>query len=295
MEHFMSSQPENTGLSLDRRSGGTCTNTTEIGILGTLRSKIEGSEVVLPGTKLRSILAILAYRTGETVASDVLVEELGLDRTSTNAANALQAHVSRLRRWLCTHNSAPDLLETTNSGYRLNLARPQVDAHLFVDQAEQALALAPAAPSVVATMLEDALKLWRGDAFLDVIDGPLVAAIADELKFLRATAREVLLEAWLALGNDHQVVVKARAYVGDDPLNERLWESQIIALRRLGRHAQAVDCFNRARKTLRDELGIQPGDGMRAAVGHEIPAPTRNGAFGERSAPMPSRIDARIA
>ena len=155
-------------------------NTTEIGILGTLRSKIEGNEVVLPGTKLRTIMAILAFRAGDTVASDVLVEELGLDRTSTNAANALQAHVSRLRRWLCTHNSAPNLLETTNSGYRLNLDRSQVDAHLFVDQAEQAIALAPAAPSVVATMLEDALKLWRGDAMLDVIDGPLAATIADE-------------------------------------------------------------------------------------------------------------------
>ena len=113
-------------------------NTTEIGILGPLRSKIEGNEVVLPGTKLRSIMAILAFRAGETVISDVLVEELGLDQSSTNAANTLQAHVSRLRRWLCMHNSAPNLLETTNSGYRLNLDRTQVDAHLFVDQAEQA-------------------------------------------------------------------------------------------------------------------------------------------------------------
>src|SRR5262245_33434159 len=206
-------------------------NTTEIGILGPLRSKIEGNEVVLPGAKLRSIMAILAYRAGDTVASDVLVEELGLDQTSTNAANALQAHVSRLRRWLCMHNSAPNLLETTNSGYRLNLDRTQVDAHLFVGNAEQALALTPAAPSVVATMLEDALRLWRGDALLDVIDSPLVAAIADELRFLRATAREVLLTAWLALGNDHKVIVNARTFVADDPLNERLWESQIISLR----------------------------------------------------------------
>jgi DNA-binding winged helix-turn-helix (wHTH) protein len=113
-------------------------NTTEIGILGPLRSKIEGNEVVLPGTKLRSIMAILAFRAGETVISDVLVEELGLDQSSTNAANTLQARVSRLRRWLCMHNSAPNLLETTNSGYRLNLDRTQVDAHLFVDQAEKA-------------------------------------------------------------------------------------------------------------------------------------------------------------
>jgi DNA-binding SARP family transcriptional activator len=270
-------------------------NTTEIGILGTLRSKIEGNEVVLPGTKLRTIMAILAFRAGDTVASDVLVEELGLDRTSTNAANALQAHVSRLRRWLCTHNSAPNLLETTNSGYRLNLDRSQVDAHLFVDQAEQAIALAPAAPSVVATMLEDALKLWRGDAMLDVIDGPLAATIADELKFLRATAREVLLEAWLTLGHDHKVIVNARAYAAQDPLNERLWESQIIALRRLGRHAQAVDCYNRARKTLRDELGIQPGGRLRAAVGDEVRPAKREPGFGRASAPTSDRMGARIA
>ena len=270
-------------------------NTTEIGILGPLRSTIAGSEVVLPGTKLRSILAVLAFRTGDAVAGDVLVEELGLDRTSTNAAKAQQAHMSRLRRWLCTYNCAPDLLETTNSGYRLNLDRSQVDAHLFVDQAEQALALAPAAPSVVARMLEDALKLWRGDALVDVIDGPLVAAIAEELKFLRATAREVLLEAWLELGNYHKVIVNARAYVADDPLNERLWESQIVSLRKLGRHAQAVDCYNRARKVLSDELGVQPGDRLRAAVGEQAQPVKRDCAFGGNGAPRTNRIDARIA
>jgi SARP family transcriptional regulator, regulator of embCAB operon len=139
------------------------------------------------------------------------------------------------------------------------------------------------------------LKLWRGDALVDVIDGPLVTAIAEELKFLRATAREVLLEAWLALGNYHKVIVNARAYVADDPLNERLWESQIISLRKLGRHAQAVDCYNRARKTLRDELGVQPGDRLRAAVGHEVQPAKPDRVFGEKIAGRPSRSDARIA
>src|SRR5215813_598411 len=98
-------------------------NTTEIGILGPLRLKIDGNEVMLPGTKLRSILAILALRTGTAVARDVFTEELGLAGTTTNAANALHAHVSRLRRWLCTHNATPDIIETTNCGYRLNLGR----------------------------------------------------------------------------------------------------------------------------------------------------------------------------
>jgi hypothetical protein len=46
--------------------------------------------------------------------------------------------------------------------------------------------------------------------------------LRDELQWLRAAAREVLLEAWLTLGNDHKVIVNARAYVADDPLNERL-------------------------------------------------------------------------
>ena len=103
----------------------------------------------------------------------------------------------------------------------------------------------------------------------DVIDGPLVAAIADELRWRRAAARELLLEAWLALGNEHKVIVNARTFIADDPLNERLWESQIIALRKLGRHAQALDCFNRVRKILRDELGIQPGERLCSAVGFE--------------------------
>jgi DNA-binding SARP family transcriptional activator len=155
--------------------------------------------------------------------------------------------------------------ELDNSGYRLNLDQDAVDAHRFVSLVERALNLAPGAPSVVATILEDALSLWRGDALLDALEGPLVATAADELHQWRTAARETLIDAWLSLDDNQKVVLNARKFIAEDPLNESMRARHIIALQRMGRHAEAVDAYNSAERVLSQELGIKPGTELRAA------------------------------
>ncbi|WNV85268.1 BTAD domain-containing putative transcriptional regulator [Umezawaea sp. Da 62-37] len=238
----------------------------DIGILGPLRSRFENIEVTLSGAKLRSILALLALRTNGEVRRDELIEELDLIRTTGDAINALHAHVARLRRWLLRHGGKPDLLETVNSGYRLNLDRNSVDAHRFVDLVERALNLAPGTPSVVATILEDALLLWRGDALLDALDGPLVAAAADELHRWRAAARETLIDAWISLDHNQKVILNARKFISEDPLNESMRARHVVALRRMDRYAEAVEAYRSAERVLNTELGVGPGPELRAAA-----------------------------
>jgi DNA-binding SARP family transcriptional activator len=238
----------------------------QIGVLGPLQPRFGNAEASLSGDKLRTILAILAFRADRQVRRDELIEELDLMRTTGDAVNALHAHVARLRRWLQRHGCRPNLLETVNSGYRLNLGRTAVDAHRFVDLTQRAVNLAPATPSVVATMLEDALSLWRGDALPDVLDGPLVAAAADELHQWRAAARATLIDAWLALENNQKLVLNARRFIAEDPLNESIRTRYIVALRRMGRHAEAREAYKSAEQVLRGELGIRPGAELRAAM-----------------------------
>ncbi|WP_406405231.1 winged helix-turn-helix domain-containing protein [Streptomyces sp. NBC_00879] len=237
----------------------------EIGVLGPLRVELRSAEAVLSGAKLRSILAVLALRADCEVRRDELIEELDLMRTTGDAINAVHAHVARLRRWLQRHGGNADLLETVNSGYRLNLDRDAVDAHRFVSLVERALSLAPGVPSVVATILEDALSLWRGDALFDALEGPLVATAADELHQWRAAARETLIDAWLSLDCNQKVVLNARKFIGEDPLNEPMRARHIVALQRMGRHAEAVEAYNSAERVLGQELGIKPGTELRAA------------------------------
>ncbi len=238
----------------------------DIGILGPLQLRFGKVEAVLNGAKLRSILAVLAFRADGEVRRDELIDELDLIRTTGDAVNALHAHIARLRRWLLLHGGKSDLLVTANSGYRLTVDRKAVDAHRFVDQVGHALNLVPGTPSVVATMLEDALSLWRGDALLDALDGPLAAAAAAELHQLRSAARETLLEAWISLGHDQKVILNARKFIAEDPLNEPIRTRHIIALRRMGRYAEAVESYKSAERVLNEELGVEPGRELRAAA-----------------------------
>lgn len=249
-------------------------------ILGPIQPVIDDAEVVLSGRKLRCILALLAIRTGDEVRRDELIEELNLLNSSTNAVNTLHAHMTRLRRWL--HGHAGDtsaLLESTPSGYRLLLGRSAIDAHRFVQHVEHATKLFPRAPSIVAAILEEALGLWRGDALLDVTDGPLAAAAADELHQTRSAAREMLLDVWATLGHDHRVIMSARRFIADDPLNERLRAQLIIALRHVGRHAEAAEAYRTSRHVLRTELGVPPSEELSAAYSSMLDrlSPLRSG------------------
>jgi len=246
-----------------------------IGILGPLRIGFANNEPILSGAKLRSILAICAYRAGEEVRRDELIEELDLARTTGDAVNALHAHVVRLRRWLSQHGGQSGLLETVNSGYRLCIDRADVDAHQFVDLVRKALNLAPGTPSVVAAILEEALALWRGDALQDTVDGPLAAAAADELRQWRLVARETLIDAWLALGQDQKVALSARRFIADDPLNESIRTRHVVALRRMGRYSEAVEWYKTAERTLHQELGVAPGHELRAAAAGIAGPPAR--------------------
>ncbi|MGK8520165.1 AfsR/SARP family transcriptional regulator [Nocardia asteroides] len=234
---------------------------------------VDDREVVVPGRKLKAILAVLALRAGSEVRRDELIEELDLLRTTGNAANTLHAHMRRLRRWLRDNAGDATALESTSAGYRLRVAPVAVDAHRFVTQVDHALNLVPSAPSVVAAILEESLDLWRGDALIDVVDGPLAAAAAANLHHLRRTARELLLDAWIKLGNYRRVIQNANLFIGDDPLNERIRVHLMTALRRDGRHAEAVEAYRSAERFLRDELGVGPGDGMRKALAGIVRSP----------------------
>ncbi|MFI6644533.1 BTAD domain-containing putative transcriptional regulator [Streptomyces sp. NPDC050504] len=235
---------------------------------------------MLSGAKLRTILAVLSLRAEGEVRRDELIEELDLVRTAGDAINAVHAHVARLRRWLHRHGGNAGLVETVHCGYRLNIDRDAVDANRFVRLVEHALNLAPNTPSVVATILEDALSLWQGDALIDALEGPLVTTAADELYRWRAAARATLIDAWLALDHNQKVALNARKFISEDPLNESMRARHIIALQRMGRYAEAVEAYNDAELVLSRELGIRPGTELRAthdpATQYTIPSAVRH-------------------
>ena len=111
----------------------------------------------------------------------------------------------------------------------------------------------------MAAFTSEALDLWRGDPFADVADEPFVRSEVSKLEELRLGCFEELVDAELALGRHAELVPRHEAEVRREPLRERLRAQLMLALYRSGRQADALSAYQDARRTLVDELGLEPG------------------------------------
>jgi DNA-binding SARP family transcriptional activator len=230
----------------------------EFRILGPLEVRVGGREVALGGPRQRALLAILLTRANEVVSSDRLIDELWGEEPPSSATNVLQTYVYRLRKAV-----GQDVLETRPPGYVVRVEPGQLDLHRFealVEQAGRDLAAGGAAGAAEA--LREALALWRGPALADFTYEPFAQAEAARLEELRLGALERRIEADLAVGRHAEVVGELDALVSKYPLRERLRGQLMLALYRSGRQAEALDAYQAARRTLVEELGIEPGQAL---------------------------------
>jgi predicted ATPase/DNA-binding SARP family transcriptional activator len=229
----------------------------EFRILGPLEVWHDGGALELGGPRLRALLGVLLVRAGESVASEALAQALWGDDAPSTAANALHVHVSRARRAL---GPAGERLQTVGSGYCLHVAPGELDADRFEQLCRRGAEL-PARQA--ATMLREALALWRGPVLADLRYEAWAQGEIRRLEELRAPAVEHRVRADLELGEHARLVGELEALVRQHPLRERLRAQQMLALYRAGRHADALAAFREARATLDAELGLEPGPELR--------------------------------
>jgi predicted ATPase/DNA-binding SARP family transcriptional activator len=217
-------------------------------MLGPLSVRAEdGSPVEVTGARLRTLLILLALDPGHVVTTSRIVDGVWGDEPPAEAANALQALVSRLRRTGLTVESRP-------TGYRLALDPDDVDVHRFERLARDgARATDPAATSRV---LREALGLWRGPALADAAGAAFAQAPIARLTELRLAATGDRIEAELADGAD--LVPELESLVAEHPLRERFAGLLMRALARAGRTADALAVYARTRTALAEELGADP-------------------------------------
>ena len=111
--------------------------------------------------------------------------------------------------------------------------------------------------------MREALALWRGAPLADFRYEPFAQAEIARLEELRTGVVEDRIEADLALGRHADVVSELEALVAAQPLRERLHGQLMIALYRCGRQAEALAAYQEARRTLVEELGLEPGPALR--------------------------------
>jgi len=120
-----------------------------------------------------------------------------------------------------------------------------------------------AAPDAVSRAFRDGLDLWVGTALADINGEPFVVGERRRLEELRLAATEDYFAAELAVGRHAEAVGELERMVDRHPLRERLWELLITALYQSHRQADALAAYQRLRRTLAEELGIEPSPALR--------------------------------
>ncbi|MGS2806560.1 BTAD domain-containing putative transcriptional regulator [Nocardia sp. MW-W600-9] len=229
----------------------------QIGILGPLEIRTkDGGSIAVPGARLRALLVALALEPGRAVSKERLVDWIWGEQPPADAANALQALVSRLRRVL------PDgAIDVQTGGYRLTVAPDAVDAVRF----EQLIDRARGGDDMHrANLLREATDLWRGAPMRDLGDSAAVDAVITRFDGLYLAALEDRYEAQIQLGEGADLVAELTELVAGHPVRERLVAALMRALGAAGRAPEALIVYQRARAALADELGVDPSPELSA-------------------------------
>ena len=229
----------------------------EFRILGPLEVVEQGRTLALGGPRQRGLLALLLTRANEVVPVDRLIDELWEASPPATATNALQYHVSQLRKAL----GPGERVVTHEPGYVLRLGADELDLFRFERLVGDARTATPADAS---RLLAEALGLWRGPPLADLTGASFLQPEIARLEELSLSALEGRLEADLALGRQATVVAELEALVYEHPLRERLRALLMHALYASGRQADALAVYRDGRALLVDELGIEPGPALQA-------------------------------
>lgn len=277
-----------------------------VGVLGPTVVTAAGRPVAVAAAKHRALLAALALSGERPASSDALVAALWGDEAPRSAPATLQTYVSVIRRIL-----EPDLAARTPSSYLSSSGHGYL-LHAATDVAEFAAAVNDTAASVAGIgpgtagpdvdlhldRITAALALWRGEPYADLPASDSVVPERARLGELHVLAREQRAALLVAAGRDDEAVAELEALTRAHPLRERPWTLLATALARTGRQADGLAVLDRLRRTLDDELGLEPSEAVRdlqtAILRQEVPSAPLPSAAGAAPAtvtdPEPARV-----
>jgi YVTN family beta-propeller protein len=212
----------------------------EFRILGPLEVVEDGRPVSIRRGKEQALLAYLLLHANEVVPSARLIDALWDERPPPTASKILQNAVSHLRKEL-----GDGRLLTRDPGYVLRVEKDELDVQRFEQLAKEGRG-------------EEALALWRGTPLLGLRDERFADDARRRLEEQRLAVLEDRIEDDLTAGRHAELVPELEELVVEHPLREQLQGQLMRALYGSGRQADALDSYRRARKTLSEELGLEP-------------------------------------
>ncbi|GAA5021343.1 AfsR/SARP family transcriptional regulator [Streptomyces siamensis] len=247
--------------------------TVRYSILGTVRALRGDTEVDFGPPKRLALLSLLLLRAPGPVSLSDAVDVLWDDEPPASAVNVVHRHIGALRKIL-----EPGLQSRTDAahlsraadGYRLQVDPTTSDLLRFRDLRTQAqVALKDGDAVRAAQILAEALALWRSPVVAEgtsVARHPVFTSVGHEYVATVKEAADVVLTSAPTLTED--VLAALRRAVERHPFDEALHARIISVLAATGRRAEALGQFEAVRRSLADELGVEPGPGLRAARQH---------------------------
>ncbi|MBL1078803.1 hypothetical protein JK358_30805 [Nocardia sp. 2] len=265
----------------------------QLTVLGPVELRVADTPTPAMPPKQQAALAILAGSAGRTVSIEELVDGIwGADRPSS-AVGSLRNYAWALRKhFAAQRDSVPAAamddpagasatacgsvrLSSETRGYRL-----EGSIELDADQVERLRAEAETARAGgyldhAEAALRAALLLWRGDP-LTGVPGPWAAAERTRLRRLQRALQEDLADIAVRRGDYLHAIGDLEALIAGDPLSERLRGLLMTALYRAGRRTEALEEYQRVRRVLVSQQGIEPGPVLvelhRRILADELPA-----------------------
>ncbi|EWM17818.1 regulatory protein AfsR [Kutzneria sp. 744] len=228
-------------------------------LFGQVGATFGGAGLNLGAPGPRSLFARLALSAGETVTADDLVDALWGEVPPRTARSTVYTYVSTLRKAL------GDMVVGSRAGYRLAVPPEAVDLRRFENGFRDARRLWSADDFCGAlAQCEQAVQEWRGTPLAGAV-GPFVQRERDRLAALRVDVQELRCAALIEVGRADETIVDLSELAAANPLRERPHALLMTAQHRTGRTAEAHQTYDRVRKALDDELGIEPGRALREA------------------------------
>jgi DNA-binding SARP family transcriptional activator len=215
----------------------------------------------------RVVLAALALAPATGVPRDRLAGIVWPEAMPRTWASALRTHVSRVRSVVSTVVGAGETVVSGDAGYHLVLpdgVTLSVDLHRAdqaLDAAREALGRDPAGALRLATTAAELVR----PPFLPGHVGGWADDIRAHLDDVLVGALELASQAATAGGDGVRAVAAAEDAVQRAPLRESAHRALMAALGGAGNRAEALRVYQRLRRVLADELGVDPSPETDAA------------------------------
>jgi DNA-binding SARP family transcriptional activator len=223
---------------------------------------------LMVGGPPRIVLAALVIERANGVPRERLADIVWPDALPKTWGSALRTHVSKVRSVVSSAvGGSGETVVAAEAGYQLALP-VGFELAVDIDEAEADLAEArrvlPTAPDRSLDLALRAAAVVRAP-FLPGHDGPWVDDVRARLGDLLSGALEVGSRAAADAGDTDTAVALAEEVVQRSPERESAHRTLMGALGRAGNRADALRAYQRLRRVLADELGVDPSPETEAA------------------------------